>query len=141
VFGGIERESGKTFLVPVPERTADTLMAVISDWVEPGTTVISDYWAAYRDLGAHGYTHHTVNHTIAFVDERTGARMNAIQSTCRHVRAVLNPYNRSGEYILHLAQYMFAARCRSENVDQFTKFLHIVANTDWSVSPETHGDT
>ena len=31
VFGGVERESGRTFLVPVPDRTADTLIAVISD--------------------------------------------------------------------------------------------------------------
>ena len=46
-----------------------------------------------------------------------------IDSTWRHVKAFLNPYNRKGEYILHLAQYMFAARCRNENVDQFTKFL------------------
>ena len=32
MFGGVERESGKTFLVPVPDRTADTLMAVIDAW-------------------------------------------------------------------------------------------------------------
>ena len=118
-------------------------MAVISDWIEPGTMVIIDCWAAYRDLGAHGYTHHTVNHTIGFVDERTGAHTNTIATTWRHVKAFLNPYNRKREYIFHLAQYMFAAQCRSENVDQFTKFLHIVANTDWSVSspPEGDGDT
>jgi hypothetical protein len=27
---------------------------------------------------------------------------------------------------------MFAARCKAENIDPFTKFLHIVANTDSS---------
>ena len=53
VFGGVERESGETFLVPVPDRT-DTLMTIIRDWIEPGTTVISDSWAAYRDLGSQG---------------------------------------------------------------------------------------
>jgi hypothetical protein len=42
VFGGIEREYGQTFLVPVPDRTADTLMAIVRDKIEPGTTVISD---------------------------------------------------------------------------------------------------
>jgi hypothetical protein len=26
---------------------------------------------------------------------------------------------------------MFAARCKAEKIDPFTKFLHIVANTDW----------
>jgi len=31
VFGSVEFESGKTFLVPVTDTTADTLMAVISD--------------------------------------------------------------------------------------------------------------
>jgi transposase-like protein len=69
VFGGVERESGRTFLVPVPDRTADTLMTVIDTWIEPGTTVISNCWAAYRNLDAQGYTHRTVNHTISFVSE------------------------------------------------------------------------
>jgi hypothetical protein len=36
-------------------------------------------------------------------------------------------------FMVH-AQYVFAARCRSENVNQFTKFLQIVANTAWNVS-------
>ena len=69
VFGGVERESGRTFLVPVPNRTADTLVTIIDAWIEPGTTVISDCWAAYRDLAARGYTHRTVNQTISFVNE------------------------------------------------------------------------
>jgi hypothetical protein len=41
VFGGVEHESGKTFVL-VLDRSANTLMAVISDWIEPGTTVTSD---------------------------------------------------------------------------------------------------
>ena len=138
VFGGVERESGKIFLVPVQDRTANTLMAVISDWIEPGTTVISDCSAAYRGLEAHGYTHETVKRTIGFVDQQTGAHMNTIQSTWRHVKAFLNPYNRKGDYVYDLAQYMFTARCTAENVDEFTKFIHIVANRDLShtLSPQ-----
>jgi hypothetical protein len=77
VSSGVERESGKTFLVPVPDRTADTLMVVVSAWIEPGTTVISDCWAAYRVV-VHGYTHRTVNHSFTFVDERSGAHTNTI---------------------------------------------------------------
>jgi transposase-like protein len=53
VFGGVERESGGTFLAPVPDRSADTLMNVIDAWIKPGTTIISDCWAAYRDLDAY----------------------------------------------------------------------------------------
>ena len=139
VFGGVERESGKTFLVPVQDRTADTLMAVISDWIEPGTTVISDSSVAYHGLEAHGYTHETVPRTIGFVDQQTGAHINTIQSTWYHVKAYLNAYNRKKDYIYDLAQYMFTARCRAENVDEFTKFIHIVSNKDWSCLP-SHND-
>jgi hypothetical protein len=31
VFSGVERKPGKPFLVPVPDRTADNSMAIISD--------------------------------------------------------------------------------------------------------------
>ena len=40
-----------------------------------------------------------------------------------------------GDYIHHLAHYMFAARCRAEKVDQFTKFLHLVATINFSECP------
>jgi hypothetical protein len=54
------------------------------------------------------------------------------------VKAFLNPYNRVGDYIYHLAHYMLAARCRHENEDDFTKFIDLVASTDWSASPPPH---
>lgn len=44
VFGGIERESGRCFLVPVEDRSAETLVGVIKEWILPGTTIISDCW-------------------------------------------------------------------------------------------------
>ena len=138
VFGGVERESGKKFLVPVPDRTADALMAVIDAWIEPGTAVISYCWGAYRDLETQGYTHRTVNHSIEFVDQRTGAHTNTIESTWHHVKAYLNPYNRKGDYIYHLVHYMFAAKCRAGKVRPFTQFLHLVATTDWNLrTPST----
>jgi hypothetical protein len=139
VFGGVERESGKSFLVPVQDRTADTLRAVTSEWVKPGTTVISDCSVASRGLEAYGYTHETVQRTIGFVNEQTGAHINTIQITWRHVKAYLNAYNRKKDYNYGLAQYMFNAMCRAENVDQFTKFIHIVSNRDWSYPP-SHND-
>jgi len=89
VFGGVERDSGETYLVPIPDGTTDTLMTIIGDWIEPGTTVISDYWAAYRDLGAQRYTLQTVNHSIQFVDPTTGAHTNTIENTWLSVTVFL----------------------------------------------------
>ena len=94
VFGGMERESGRAFLVPVPDRTADTLTSVIRAWIEPRTTLISDCWAAYQDMVSHGYTHRNVNHSISFVNPDTGDHTNHIESTWCHVKAFLRPYNR-----------------------------------------------
>jgi hypothetical protein len=71
VFGGVERESSRTFLVLVPERTADILVNVMCAWIEPGT-IISDCCAAYRDIGSLGYTHRTVSHSVPFVNPDTG---------------------------------------------------------------------
>jgi len=44
VFGGYERETGKCFMIPVENRTAETILAIIKDWIKPGTTIISDCW-------------------------------------------------------------------------------------------------
>ena len=122
----------KTFLVPVPDRTADTLMTIIHDWIEPGTTVISDSWAAYRDFGSHGYTHHTVKHSIQFVNSDNGDHTNTIESTWRSVKTFLGQYNRGEDYEYHLAHYLFAARCKARGVSPYIQFIHLVANIDWS---------
>jgi len=44
IFGGIERESGLCFLVPVERRDKGTLLSLIKDWILPGTRIISDCW-------------------------------------------------------------------------------------------------
>jgi len=41
VFGSVEHESGRTFLVPILDRNANTLTGIIHAWIEPGTTRLS----------------------------------------------------------------------------------------------------
>ena len=40
VFGGIEEESRKCFIVTVEDTTEATLISHIQEWIEPGTTII-----------------------------------------------------------------------------------------------------
>ena len=71
VFGGIERGSGKCFLVQVPDRTRHTLFPLIQQYILPGTHIISDGWAAYAAIDTinHGiYSHSVVNHSVNFVN-------------------------------------------------------------------------
>ena len=50
VFGGVERGSGRCFLVPVEKRDAATLLPLIHEYIAPGTTIYSDKWAAYNKI-------------------------------------------------------------------------------------------
>jgi transposase-like protein len=86
LIGGVERGTGRSFFVPVRNRSNATLTVIIRAGVEPGTTIISDCWAAYNDLGRQGYTHQTVNHRIGFVDQVTGAHTNTIESYWHHLK-------------------------------------------------------
>ena len=79
VFGGIERGSRESFMVAVPDRSKNTLMPIITQYIRPGTTVISDEWRSYNDIGISGYTHQTVNHSLNFMDPTTGAHTNGVE--------------------------------------------------------------
>lgn len=80
VFGGVDRETNDAFLQIVEERSAESLLPIIQRNILPGTTVHSDEWAAYHALGAYGYHHLTVNHSLHFVDPGTGADTQRIES-------------------------------------------------------------
>jgi len=72
-------------------------MAIIRDWIEPGTMVISDCRGAYRHLGTLGYTHQTINHSIHFIDPDTGAHTNTIEGTWHQVKVFLGQSNPGDE--------------------------------------------
>ncbi|PIO72289.1 hypothetical protein TELCIR_05791 [Teladorsagia circumcincta] len=48
LFGGIERGSGRAFMVLLRRRDAATLANAILKFIRPGTTIMSDSWRAYR---------------------------------------------------------------------------------------------
>lgn len=51
VFGGIQRDTGNCFLVPVETRDAATLQfAILKECVLLGTTIVRDCWKAYNCL-------------------------------------------------------------------------------------------
>jgi hypothetical protein len=86
---------------------------------ELGWVVISNCWAAYSSLRDEGYMHFTMNHSITFVDETTGAHTNTINSTWKQVKALLSPYNRKADCVYFLAEYMFRLKCKAEGVGPF----------------------
>jgi hypothetical protein len=123
IFGGVERGTGRAFFVPVQDRTTGTLSAVIRAWIEPGTR--SSAIVGRRTI----VSIRKVTRNV-FVDPDTGVHTNTTESCWRRLKVFAIPLNRKRDYIYELAHYMFVARCKTENVDQLTKFLHIAATTD-----------
>ena len=80
VFGGVERGSMRSFLVPVEKRDERTLLDLIKKWIHPNSTIISDCLSSYGKLEELGYKHLTVNHSVNYKDPYTGAHTNTIES-------------------------------------------------------------
>lgn len=124
MFGGVDRITGQFFLVPVERRNEETLLPLIKQYIKPGTTIMSDKWAAYNKLGEMGYKHLTVNHSKHFKDPRTGACTNLIEGLWRHVKNRLPAYRRSKkDYLGYLAKYMFIVNVRRQNKELLPAFL------------------
>ena len=126
VFGGYERGTGRTFVVPVEDRSAETLLPIIKDWIMPETTIYSDCWAAYNCLQSEGYKHFTVNHTLHFKDPLSDTHINAIESSWRAAKTITTGSSRRKAHILgNLAKYMFYKRCEQLNLDRTEEFFRL----------------
>jgi hypothetical protein len=69
VFGMVERGTRNVVVVPVDRRDAATLLPIIQEWIEDGSIIMSDGWAAYGGINnlPNGYQHFAVNHRVCTV--------------------------------------------------------------------------
>jgi len=83
----VERGTGRALAFRVPNRTRETLVAgLVQQFVEPGTTIISDKFSPYFNLNSLGYIHVMVNHSENFVDPFTGAHSNTIEGVWSQIQ-------------------------------------------------------
>lgn len=65
----IERGTRKSVLVPVLNRSRETLDPIIRKYILPGTHIISDKWTAYSFLANDiEFKYSSINHSSDFVD-------------------------------------------------------------------------
>ena len=90
IFGMVEEEADgftKLLLTTVPDRSMWTLIPLICRHCLPGSTIVSDEWAAYRSLDVMAeFQHITVNHSKEFKNTETGACTNKIEGVWSHIR-------------------------------------------------------
>ena len=74
----------------VPNRKAQTLLAIIYDHVLPGSIIHSDSWSAYNDISSlnKNYIHKKCNHSLAFIIPG-GVHTNTVESYWNAAKAKL----------------------------------------------------
>ena len=104
-----KKKKNRTLLVQVEDRTVATLMPVSQQFIKPGSTVISDQWAAYSEIGQYGYQHLTVNHSEHFVDPGTEVRTQNIECTLSRTKGKLKRMRSTTRDLLetYLVEFMW----------------------------------
>jgi len=77
--------------------------------------------------------HYIMNHSVGFINSRTGNYTSTIGATSKHVKVSLSAYNRKVPCIFHLVETMFGALCRARKFDPFIMFIFSVRSVDWSL--------
>jgi hypothetical protein len=114
-------------LFVVEKRDADTLLGIIGENVEGGSTIWSDGWAAYHGLSNMGFTHQIVIREDNFVDRTTGCNTQLIENIWLHVKKLIIKDRRgTTESLLqsHLDEYCFRRRFKKCISEQFLKICN-----------------
>lgn len=128
VLGGICRETKDVFACVVPDRSKETLMDKISQFVHEGTTIYTDFWKGYSDeeLGMLGMYHDKVNHSLHFVDPNTHVHTNTIEATWNAMKYHIPYRHRTAELIQEdITEYVWRKKYKD---NLWERLLHAMQN-------------
>lgn len=130
IFGGIERESKRCFIIALVDddqnRSAACLVPIIKQYVKPGSIIVSDKWKAYCNLTEEGFIHWSVNHSVEFVSsDNSQIHTQNIERLWRDVKEwCRRPGIRKALIRQYLARYLFI---RAHPVNRLHFFLRQAA--------------
>ena len=127
VFGGYCRYTKECFVYPVEDRSAATLLPIIANSVIPGSNVPSDLGRTYNGVGAIGFQHFTVNHSLNFVDPNTGSHTHNVERSWKSAKELNKRHNGTHRSMLdsYFCEYMW--RQRHKDDDLFEQVLADIA--------------
>ena len=131
VFGMYDTSLKRGCIQIVNDRSAETLLPLIQQWVLPGTIIQSDGWAAYNGISALGYQHQVVIHENHFVDPVTGVHTNNVENYWQRCKKRLKRIYGAKRHMIpsYLDEFMWLERFgRSQKLRWENTLLHIKEN-------------
>ncbi|XP_063221900.1 uncharacterized protein LOC134530721 isoform X1 [Bacillus rossius redtenbacheri] len=115
VFGGIERNTNRIFVIPVEVLTSKSLMCMIEEFIMPGTTLMSDCWQTFDCLSDHDFERFHVNLSMNFIGLDSGANTARIERLWCDIRNNIPRCGlRTPQFVGYLAEFMFRRRFPDE---------------------------
>jgi transposase-like protein len=133
---GIFQRDGKVFAIPVADTKATTILPIMRERVEAGTTVYTDEYNAYRSL-RRDFDHQIVNHSAEeFV--RGSVSTNSIESFWATIkRGYIGVYHHWSDQ--HIGRYIneFPFRFNNRNLSEGSKFGVLLGNVSGRLDYKT----
>lgn len=134
---GILERGGKIYAIPVTDTKKDTLIPIMRERVEDGTTIYTDEHSSYRSLKSRGYQHEVINHSASeYV--RGDIHTNSIEGFWGlFKRGIIGIYHYTSER--HLPKYVneFTFRYNNRNLSEGSRFDVLLANSSGRLDYET----
>lgn len=89
---GIKQREGVVYVRVIKKADRNTLMPIIRLVVEQGSTVYTDKWRGFVELGLDGYTHKSINHSLEYSDKK-GTHINGIEQFWSFAKRRLAKFN------------------------------------------------
>lgn len=124
VVGVVERKGGVKATV-VPDTKADTVLPLVEDTVEKGSTVHTDEYNVYNGLGAKGYDHQRVTHSDGEF-ARGNVHTNSAEGFWAQVKNAVNGVHHgvSPDYLQqYVNEYAFRYNHRNDVTPMFETIL------------------
>lgn len=125
------RQPALGYMQMVDTRDAATLLPLIRAHAAPGTIIHSDEWAAYSRIATQfpHLQHHTVNHSVEFVNRTTGVHTQHIESYWNRVKKRFKSMKGVNSLQLpsYLDEFMWRERYGSTSQEAFNSVLRDIS--------------
>lgn len=117
-------------ILPVENRTSETLIPLMQQYILPGSVIYTDSALVYRCLSELGFTHLFVNHKVGeWINYRTGCTTNHVESVWQKVKNLnkIRFGTHRSTLASHLAEFMWLQKF-GKDFDMFLQHIKEVYN-------------